>query len=106
MDIQQASNLKELFMSIGTAIKLCRDRKNLTLSELSEKSGLSTSYISLLENNKRDPNLSKVESIASALNIPLSILLFLSEEKEKIESINPEIAEKLSLLTLKMIEKS
>ena len=93
-------------MSIGAAIKLCRDRKKLTLSELSEKSGLSVSYISLLENNKRDPNLSKVESISDALNIPLSLLLFLSEKKEKIESLNPELAEKLSLLTLKMIEKS
>ena len=93
-------------MSIGTAIKLCRGRKKLTLSELSEKSGLSVSYISLLENNKRDPNLSKVESISDALNIPLSLLLFLSEEKEKIESLSPELAEKLSLLTLKMIEKS
>ena len=93
-------------MGIGTAIKLCRDRKRLTLSELSEKSGLSVSYISLLENNKRDPNLSKVESISDALNIPLSLLLFLSEEKEKIESLSPELAEKLSLLTLKMIEKS
>lgn len=93
-------------MSIGTAIKLCRDRKRFTLSELSEKSGLSVSYISLLENNKRDPNLSKVESISDALNIPLSLLLFLSEEKEKIESLSPELAEKLSLLTLKMIEKS
>lgn len=93
-------------MSIGAAIKLCRDRKGLTLSELSEKSGLSVSYISLLENNKRDPNLSKVESISDALNIPLSLLLFLSEEKEKIESLSPELAEKLSLLTLKMIEKS
>ena len=93
-------------MSIGTAIKLCRDRKNLTLSELSKKSGLSISYISLLENNKRDPNLSKVEQISKALNIPLSILLFLSEDKKEIESLNPELAEKLSLLTLKLIEKS
>ncbi len=93
-------------MSIGAAIKLCRDRKNLTLTDLAKKSGLSSSYISLLENNKRDPNLSKVESISEALNIPLSLLLFLSEEKEKIESLSPELAEKLSLLTLKMIEKS
>jgi len=94
------------YMSIGKAIKLCRGRKNFTLSELSEKSGLSVSYISLLENNKRDPNLSKIESISKALNIPLSLLLFLSEEKKEIESLSPELAEKLSLLTLKLIEQS
>lgn len=93
-------------MSIGTAIKTCRNRKGMTLLELSEKSHLSVSYISLLENNKRDPNLSKVEAISNALKIPLSLLLFLSEEKEKFESISPELAEKLSLLTLKVMEES
>ena len=93
-------------MSIGTAIKTCRNRKDMTLKELSVKSGLSLSYISLLENNKRDPNLSTVESISNALKIPLSLLLFLSEEKEKFESISPELAEKLALLTLKVMEES
>lgn len=93
-------------MSIGTAIKTCRNRKDMTLKELSIESGLSLSYISLLENNKRDPNLSTVESISNALKIPISLLLFLSEEKEKFESISPELAEKLSLLTLKVMEES
>ena len=93
-------------MNIGKAIKLCRKQKNWTLSELAEKSNLSTSYISLLEQGKRDPNLSKLESIAEALKIPLSVLLFIGSDKSEIETVSSELAEKLSLIALKMIEES
>ena len=92
-------------MNIGKAIKLCRKQKNWTLAELADKSNLSTSYISLLEQGKRDPNLSKLEKIAKSLKIPLSVLLFLGTDKKEIESISPELAEKLSLTTLKLIEE-
>ena len=92
-------------MNIGKAIKLCRKQKNWTLAELADKSNLSTSYISLLEQGKRDPNLSKLENIAKSLKIPLSVLLFLGTDKKEIEAISPELAEKLSLTTLKLIEE-
>ena len=92
-------------MNIGKAIKLCRKQKNWTLAELADKSNLSTSYLSLLEQGKRDPNLSKLENIAKSLKIPLSVLLFLGTDKKEIESISPELAEKLSLTTLKLIEE-
>lgn len=93
-------------MELGSAIKICRERKGFSRSELAEKAELSTSYLSLLENNKRDPAFSKVEKIAAALGVPVSVLLFLATNKAEIESINPELAEKLSLFTLKLIEKS
>ncbi len=93
-------------MQLGNAIKICREQKGLTRTELAEKAELSTSYISLLENNKRDPSLSKVEKIAEGLGVPMSILLFLATDKSEFESISSELAEKLSLLTLKLIEKS
>lgn len=93
-------------MELGKAIKICREQKGLTRTELADKTILSVSYISLLENNKRDPSLSKVEKIAAALGIPMSVLLFLATDKSEFESINSELAEKLSLLALKLIEKS
>lgn len=76
----------------------------MSISDLADKSLLSPSYISLLENSRRDPTFSKIEKIADALGVPLSILLFLAADKNEFESISPEIAEKLSLLTLKLIE--
>ena len=91
-------------MQLGKAIKICREQKGLTRSDLAEKSDLSVSYISLLENNKRDPIFSKVERIASALGVPMSVLLFLATDKSELESINSELAEKLSLPSLKLIE--
>ena len=93
-------------MHLGKAIKLCRVHKGISRSELASTTELSISYVSLLENNKRDPNLSKLHKISSALDIPISVLLFLASDKNEFESINPELAEKLSLLTLKLIEKS
>ena len=54
-------------MKLGKAIKLCREQKGYNRSELAEKANLSVSYVSLLENDKRDPSLSKVEKIAGAL---------------------------------------
>jgi len=93
-------------MQFGSAIKLCREQKGISRTELAEKAMLSTSYISLLENDKRDPNLSKVKKIADALGIPMSVLLFLATDNSEIESINTELAEKLSLLTLKLIKNS
>lgn len=93
-------------MKLGKAIKLCREQKGYNRSELAEKANLSVSYVSLLENDKRDPSLSKVEKIAGALGMPISVLLFLAKNKSEFESINPELAEKLSLLSLKLMEKT
>lgn len=92
-------------MKLGKAIKLCRQHKGMTLAALAEKSELSTAYISQLEQGKRDPSFSTVEKIASGLNIPLVVLIFLMDDKSGLESINPEIAEKLSLLVFKLLQK-
>ena len=93
-------------MKLGNAIKMCRERKGMSRGELSELTKLSLSYLSLLENNKRDPHVSKLSKIADALEIPVSVLVFLAADKNEIESVSSELAEKLSLLTLKLIERS
>ena len=53
-------------MNIGRAIKLCRNQKGFTKTKLAENSGLSVSYLTLLEQGKRDPNLSTLEKICLA----------------------------------------
>lgn len=64
--------------------------------ELAEISGMSVSYICLLEKNKRDPGFSVIESIANALKIPVCILLYFASDKNELVGINEEIMEKLS----------
>jgi len=93
-------------MQLGKAIKTCRQQKGLSRTDLAEKAGISVSYLSLLEKDNRDPSLSKVKAISDALGVPTSVLMFLASDKEEMESISPELAEKLSLLTLKLIESS
>ncbi len=78
----------------------------MSQSELADRAEVSVSYISLLERNKRDPNLSAVQKIANALNVPFSILMFLAADRNELNDINPELAEKLSYTALKLIEAS
>lgn len=90
-------------MNIGNAIKLCRTQKGYTQSQLSEKANISVSYLSLLEKGKRDPNLSTLQDISTALDVPTSILMFLASDKEDLDGVSEELAEKLSLTVLKLI---
>lgn len=59
---------------IGQNIKNFRRNKGFTLSELSKRSGLSVSYLSLLERDMNNPTLSSIQSICTALNISLAEL--------------------------------
>lgn len=67
---------------------------------------ISVSYLSLLERDKRDPNLSTLQRIADALNIPFSILTFLATDQEELASLSPELREKLSYTALQLIEEA
>ncbi len=93
-------------MNLGKAIKLCRTQKNMKQSDLAGLAQISVSYLSLLEQGKRDPSFSMIQNIASALSIPVSILVFLSAEKNELTDISTELAEKLSFTALRLIGAS
>ena len=57
-------------MEISKKLKLMRKENNLTLKELSTKSGISISFISDIENGRRNPSIEKLKILARALNIP------------------------------------
>jgi len=56
-------------MEIGTRIKKFRNVNGLTIKHLSDKVGVTPSYISQLENDKVNPSLGTLKKIANALNI-------------------------------------
>jgi XRE family transcriptional regulator, master regulator for biofilm formation len=61
---------------IGKNIKEIRKRRGLSLSELSERSGISKSYISNIERNlHQNPSIQIVNKIASVLKVDLEELL-------------------------------
>ncbi|MCX7068457.1 MAG: helix-turn-helix transcriptional regulator [Methylococcales bacterium] len=90
-------------MNISKALKLCRTQKGITKTELAEKADLSISYLSLLEQGKRDPNLSTINKLCIALNIPASIFMFLASDVNELNGISKELAEKISLTALQLM---
>jgi transcriptional regulator with XRE-family HTH domain len=90
-------------MNISKALKLCRTQKGITKTELAEKADLSISYLSLLEQGKRDPNLSTINRLCIALNIPASIFMFLASDVNELNGISKELAEKISLTALQLM---
>lgn len=86
-------------MNLGETIKLLRKRNGLNQSQLAELCKITVTYISLIENGKKEPTLSLLKTIANSLRVPLPILLFsaLTEEdipesrKEFFNAIKPSI---------------
>ena len=58
-------------MSIGTRIIQIRNEKNLTQRELSERSGIASSYISRVENRRLEPRPKTLRRIAEGLGVPV-----------------------------------
>jgi transcriptional regulator with XRE-family HTH domain len=50
------------------------------LSGLAEEAGISPSYLSLIENERRRPSLRVVDAIARGLNVPPSVLFWRTSE--------------------------
>ena len=57
-----------------TNVRYFRKKSNMTLEELSEKSGLSTAYLSLIERDMREPTLITLRKIAAALHVTAEAL--------------------------------
>ena len=73
---------------IGAKLQLLRLAENLTLDELSEKSGVSTAILSQIERNKSNPTLSTLWRITQTLDHPLENLLGSNEPANTVEKIN------------------
>jgi transcriptional regulator with XRE-family HTH domain len=65
-------------MDLGSAIKNIRRQKQQTQGEFAAKCGITQAYLSRIENNQKEPNLSILRTISEQLEIPLPILFFLS----------------------------
>ena len=91
-------------MNLGKAIKLCRTQRELSQVGLANIAGISVSYLSLLEHGKRDPTWPTIEGIASALKVPVSILIFLASDDEEMSGLSSELREKLSYMALRLIK--
>lgn len=68
------SKEKETLLHLGHRIASIRGQKKISQLSLSLKAGVSKSYLSDLENGRRNPSVLVLNRIASALKIPLASL--------------------------------
>jgi DNA-binding XRE family transcriptional regulator len=61
-------------VSIGTRLIQIRNQKNLTQRELSERSGIASSYLSRIENRRLEPSPKTLRRIAEAMGVSMGEL--------------------------------
>lgn len=71
-------------MDLGMKIKQMRKQKGLTQSSFASLCNITQTYLSQIENNQKEPNMSTLKRISEVLEIPLPILFFLSMDEEDV----------------------
>ena len=67
----------------GKRLREFRERKGLSLRELGERIGVAYSYISVIENGKRTPNIEVLSKAAKVLDVDLADFF---EHKQTVEN--------------------
>lgn len=73
---------------IGDVLKRTRTIYGYKASEMSTLLGISSSYLSEIENNKKQPSLELLKKFAEIFGIKLSSLILLSEDFEEASKNN------------------
>ena len=93
-------------MNYAKAIRIARSIACMSQGELSDRSGLDRSYLSLIEGEKRKPTVETLQKISDALEVPFHLLTLLATEKEDAKHIDEEYVNSLAKqLTLLLLEK-
>lgn len=93
-------------MNVGQAIRLCRTQRGVSQSAIATRASCSVSYLSMLENNKRDPTLSTVAKIAEALHVPVGLLFVLAADQDELGDIDEHLADQLMQSALASLKTS
>ena len=73
------------FMDLGSAIKELRLQKGIKQNLFAQQCDISAAYLSQIENNLKEPNISTIRIICENLNIPVPILFFLAIDNNDID---------------------
>jgi transcriptional regulator with XRE-family HTH domain len=68
-------------------IKICY-KKGITQSELAERTGLTKTYHSLIENNRRFPSENTLKKISEAIGVPIPVIFWLSMDDVDMKRVN------------------
>ncbi len=75
MESEWEEEKRQICVAIGERIRTTRKAKNCTLDQLAQKTGFSKSYLSQIENMKREPSIGTATKIAYALGVDALFLL-------------------------------
>jgi len=64
----------DIYATIARQLRLKRLQAGLTLEDLADAAGISTSFLAYLETNKKKPSLNTIAKLAAALDTPVSEL--------------------------------
>lgn len=82
-------------MNIGKVIRWCRQQRGASQGEVALAAECSVSYLSMLENNKRDPTLSTITKIAHALQVPVGVLFVMAADRSDLGKIDRRLTDEL-----------
>lgn len=71
----------DLLVAIGKAIRQVREDRQLSQDQLASKSGLDRSYVSSIENGKRNVSIQNLSKIANSLGVSLTEIVQLAEDR-------------------------
>lgn len=80
-------------MTFGNAIKMFRTGQRMTQNQVAQLAGISVSYLSLIERDKRDPNMSTVGKLVKAVGAPV-IMIALLMDLTKLSEIDTVLGQK------------
>ena len=80
-------------INIGATIKKYRENNKITQEELANKIDVTPTYISALENNRKEPSISLLNAISKKLDIPLEIMFWDTVNLEDVKGKDKEIIE-------------
>ena len=67
---------------LASAVRILRERAGLSRSELAERAGISTSWLSRIESGSYDPSWGSMRRIARGLDVSMEVLSEVAEENE------------------------
>lgn len=73
---------RALEKALGARVRQLRRQQDLSVADLAGAAGLSTGMLSKIENGQISPSLTSIHALAQALNVPISSLFALAEERQ------------------------
>jgi len=90
----KGSNMDDI--NIGKKISDIRKKQKLTIKELSEVTGVTSSMLSQLERGLANPSINTLKAVAQALNVPL-FTFFIEDEQQENLVVHPTDRKKIIL---------